>query len=75
MPSPMRTPGGRSSESGSYSTPPSSKEFDDNIETIDGYEYVPLMSYRTLQRENATLKERIKTLEVIRDELQNHKNG
>ena len=62
VPSPMLTPGGGSSESGSYSTPRCCKELEDDIdiETIDGYEYVPLMSYRTLQRENATLKERVK---------------
>ena len=37
VPSPMMTPGGGSNESGSDSTPRSSKEFEDDIETIYGY--------------------------------------
>ena len=75
VPSPMLTRGGSSSESVRYSTPRCSKDFEDDIETIDGYENVPLVSYRTLQRENTTLKERMKTMEVARDELQIHKKG
>ena len=73
MPSPILTRGGGSSESGSYSTPRCSKEFEDDIDTIDGYECVPLMCYWTLQRGNATLKDRMKIMEVARDERQNHK--
>ena len=76
MPSPMLTPGGGSSKSGSYSNPQCYKELEDDIETIDGYKYVPLTSYRTLQRRgNATLKERIKQMDVDKDELQNHEKG
>ena len=75
VPSPMLTPSGGSSESGSYSTPQCYKEFEDDIETIDGYEYVPLTSYRMLQRGNATLKERMKQMEVAQDELKNHQKG
>ena len=75
VPSPMLTPGGGSSKSGSYSNPRCYKEFEDGIENIDGYEYVPLMSYRPLQRGNATLKKRMTQMEGAHDELQNYKMG
>ena len=50
VPSLMLTPGpgGGSSESSSNSNPQSNKGFDSEIENIDGYNYVPLSSYRIL---------------------------
>ena len=75
MPSPMLTLGGGSSKSGSYSNPRCYKEFENGIENIDGYEYVPLTSYRTLQRENIAIKERMTQMEVAQDEQQHHKMG
>ena len=75
VPSPMLPPGGASSESCSYSNPLSYKEFEDDIENIDGYDYVPLTSYRTLQRGNTTLKKRLAQMEVAHNEQQHHKMG